>query len=313
MILKVECILIFLFSILLTGSVFAQPKFPTGSTATNAGTHGNGNGLDVTNECSIDIIIGVAVANLDLLEINSQVPLQGGEFELDDNHPPMFLSVTYNGSTQLIPVTSFLHDTNWAGYSGHNTNLFERYIDVTLEDVFCDPNVAIQKNIDVETNLVLANGDDYPVCSYIAPGEIFFGVVPWIISEFGNIIGECNNSTISKQSRKYLIDCHSNCYRGFSEGRSTEGNEQNFSDSQSDIIITPNPFNQHIKISFQDQNMEPSVVRLLNIQGKLIKNWTLSTNTSELQLLIDDDLPKGLYYLRIEGNDLIQTKKIIKN
>jgi len=66
-----------------------------------------------------------------------------------------------------------------------------------------------------------------------------------------------------------------------------------------------------LKLKVENQQFESLSFQLFDVQGKLVENNKLTSNTTTINL---EALPKSTYFLYIiENNQLIKTFKIIKN
>jgi ligand-binding sensor domain-containing protein len=89
------------------------------------------------------------------------------------------------------------------------------------------------------------------------------------------------------------------------DNQSLSTNENNF-----DLTIQfyPNPVNNYINLRIQDKLID-SMFSIFEINGKIIKKGKLNSNLNTINL---EELSKGVYFLKIEKDDLTQTIKIIK-
>jgi hypothetical protein len=77
----------------------------------------------------------------------------------------------------------------------------------------------------------------------------------------------------------------------------------------SNISMYPNPTNNQITISLPN-GLELQDIQVLNPQGKITKSFIFNqTNKETIQL---NELSSGLYFIRINTNEGVSTKKIIK-
>lgn len=82
------------------------------------------------------------------------------------------------------------------------------------------------------------------------------------------------------------------------------------------ISVSPNPFNESITISFNQNSNELFTIELLDITGRSIKtfmNHEYINTQNDIHLNIEN-ITKGLYFVKLTGNNhTVITKKIIKN
>ena len=84
---------------------------------------------------------------------------------------------------------------------------------------------------------------------------------------------------------------------------------------ESNITISPNPTsgiftikNQEASVVERSRNTRPSCVSITDIAGKIIKNQ-LTSNNSKIDI---SNFPNGIYFVKIQMEDNIIIKKIIK-
>ncbi|CAM4142059.1 MULTISPECIES: T9SS type A sorting domain-containing protein [Flavobacterium] len=88
--------------------------------------------------------------------------------------------------------------------------------------------------------------------------------------------------------------------------QSLSTDENNFVDIN--IQFYPNPVNNYLNIKIKDK-LKNSKFSIFQISGKTSKTGNLKNNLNTINL---EELSKGVYFLKIEKDDLIQTIKIIK-
>jgi len=80
------------------------------------------------------------------------------------------------------------------------------------------------------------------------------------------------------------------------------------------LEVFPNPFYGNLNIRYVSESKEFCRVRIYDISGRMVKYFKLS-NSTPLTWFGDDDkgrsLPPGVYFIRMETNDISQVKKII--
>lgn len=74
-----------------------------------------------------------------------------------------------------------------------------------------------------------------------------------------------------------------------------------------EILIYPNPTNSVLNINLGTIN-NPTKVELLNMLGAIVLKKTIYSTTSQLNV---EDLPKGIYYLKISGSDKNTLRKVV--
>ncbi len=87
----------------------------------------------------------------------------------------------------------------------------------------------------------------------------------------------------------------------------TVGVEEN-SLNEFNCFIFPNPAKD--LVTLKTSGAEINSIKLFNISGQLIKDFTLNKNDNEFQLLLND-IPDGFYFVRFDTNLGVQTRKLI--
>ncbi|RKE98752.1 FG-GAP-like repeat-containing protein [Ichthyenterobacterium magnum] len=87
------------------------------------------------------------------------------------------------------------------------------------------------------------------------------------------------------------------------EGDTLTNLENSLDDS---LVIYPNPVKEALNINLTD-SLENAVYSIFNIEGKLVVNASLNTNTIDVS-----QLSAGNYILRVKSNNSIKTQKFIK-
>jgi hypothetical protein len=82
-----------------------------------------------------------------------------------------------------------------------------------------------------------------------------------------------------------------------------------FSDNPSSLIIFPNPTESDFTILSLEKNLANSILFLFNSEGKMVKQFPLTTSQSHLQI---DELSSGMYVAKIVGENFIEKFKIVK-
>lgn len=84
-------------------------------------------------------------------------------------------------------------------------------------------------------------------------------------------------------------------------------------DTFSDLIVYPNPINSgiiNIKSDSFKRNSKVSV-QILNIEGKLVHKENIVVNTNIFQIDISSSLNKGIYFIKLSGEDIDLVKKVL--
>lgn len=76
---------------------------------------------------------------------------------------------------------------------------------------------------------------------------------------------------------------------------------------KSDIIVYPNPFSNSVTLQIPEGALTTNYqLKIFNVFGKIVFEKTLYFKSETLNL----DLPDGMYFLQVNGDNFIQTKKI---
>lgn len=78
------------------------------------------------------------------------------------------------------------------------------------------------------------------------------------------------------------------------------------------FTVFPNPTMSSATINFTTQKESKSTLSILNTAGQLIDSKIISTNTQAFDLDLEN-YPKGLYFLKIENEDSVAIKRLVKN
>jgi hypothetical protein len=82
-------------------------------------------------------------------------------------------------------------------------------------------------------------------------------------------------------------------------------------DSPVKVKIYPNPASEVVNIQFNAATDKEIVLYLLDTQGKLVKTGLIEEATTEMNINIED-LPAGIYYLRLMKGKLVNVYKVVK-
>jgi hypothetical protein len=78
-----------------------------------------------------------------------------------------------------------------------------------------------------------------------------------------------------------------------------------------DVTIYPNPTSEVVNISFGTATDNEILVYLLDAQGKLVKTDRIGTSVL-IKMINMQDLPAGIYYLRLAKGKLVNVYKVVK-
>ena len=74
------------------------------------------------------------------------------------------------------------------------------------------------------------------------------------------------------------------------------------------IKIYPNPTRFILNINIENTNLINGKIEVYDLSGRLIKTKQITKNSTEL----DMNVPTGIYIIKIQNNDFVSIKKIIK-
>ena len=81
------------------------------------------------------------------------------------------------------------------------------------------------------------------------------------------------------------------------------------------LSVYPNPVNNQMTVQLETVKNSPCTITLVNALGELvgnIYNGELSFGLNQINYSTAD-LPKGIYFLRVEADGIIETRKVVKN
>jgi hypothetical protein len=82
-------------------------------------------------------------------------------------------------------------------------------------------------------------------------------------------------------------------------------------DTQVKVVVFPNPASDYLNISFAEPLDAEVNLMLIDAQGKLFKTQVIEAAASEIQLNFQD-LPSGIYLLRLTKGKLTNVYKVVK-
>lgn len=183
--------------------------------------------------------------------------------------------LTIPGDFGLIEISNLnLDSLEFIRVSDHNS-----ISDIDLSDL---PNLSsiILEGLNGVQNLNIQNGSYASNAFSLFYTYVQYACVDSISNEY-NLVSQhlVNGGSIN-----------TNCSLGVTDGELIE------------IKIYPNPSTDKIII-----NREIKSMALYNLNGQVIKEWSLPTNEIDIS-----DLPQGIYILKIKNDNFILTQKIIK-
>jgi len=97
---------------------------------------------------------------------------------------------------------------------------------------------------------------------------------------------------------------------GFQQKLIITGIDENI-DAPVKVTIYPNPASETVKIKFETATDKEILLYLLDAQGKLVKTDRIDEASTEKEINMED-LPAGLYYLRLMKGTQINVYKVVK-
>jgi hypothetical protein len=82
-------------------------------------------------------------------------------------------------------------------------------------------------------------------------------------------------------------------------------------ETQVTVTIYPNPASDNVNIRFDEALDDEVNLTIVNSQGKLVKNVVIEATTIEKQINLQD-LPSGIYYLKLAKGKLSNVYKVVK-
>lgn len=97
---------------------------------------------------------------------------------------------------------------------------------------------------------------------------------------------------------------------GFQQRLTVSSVEENFEDPV-DVTVFPNPAGESINIQFKSAIDKEILISLLDAQGKLVRTDQIEVTALIKQMNLQD-LPAGVYYLRLTKGKLVNVYKVVK-
>lgn len=121
------------------------------------------------------------------------------------------------------------------------------------------------------------------------------------VNEEGNALLQCTITTIcgTITTSKFIYT------EGWEEGESVDENN-----TENIISIFPNPTDGDLYIGFKDVVSTPSTISIYSYNGELVDEFYA---TGDITQYSTNELPNGLYFIRISGKDFVVTKKFVLN
>jgi hypothetical protein len=82
--------------------------------------------------------------------------------------------------------------------------------------------------------------------------------------------------------------------------------------NESEFVIYPNPANNFIQLKYNGKTLSNVEVKIFDILGKIVFAKNVNLTQSDEQTIDFSSLPKGIYIVKISGNDFTNSKLITK-
>jgi len=106
------------------------------------------------------------------------------------------------------------------------------------------------------------------------------------------------NYANSNSTAQSLFIAASNCLNGC-----ITTNVQEKNDNIENVLVYPNPFSNSVSLQFPANNYK---IKIVDVIGNVVIEKTLNSKLETLNL----NLPNGVYFLQVKGDNFIQTKKL---
>lgn len=250
---------------------------------------------------------------------------QRGLFVMDftDIQNPILLGSVTQYPQQGYNHSGWLHDDGILYAQADETHGFDVKIfdvsdlsDITLIDTI---GSGVSEEFSVPHNVVFR--DDFLYVSYYHDGLYIFNVAnpenifisgfydTCVLPDTANYRG-CWGVYPLLTSGKILASDMQNGFYVFDVSDALTGINEQTSSIEEQIVIFPNPFRENITISIPDANKHNYTFELLDVNGKLLQQGSLSRSISSINT--GKEIPAGYYLLRVNGNGKSLTKKLVK-
>jgi hypothetical protein len=91
-------------------------------------------------------------------------------------------------------------------------------------------------------------------------------------------------------------------------------NEQEGDKLLSELLVFPNPFNSYVELSFKSSLGTNTNIAIADMTGRLVfsDTYTLQQGVNTIRINTMDNMPSGIYFLRMEQGGSVLTSKLIK-
>lgn len=279
-------------------------------------------------DCEGEILMKVYLSNLSGY---NNLPLSNVSYTIPAYLPDLYVSFDsdFDGicDTQIGPITDF----KWNGLQQNGQDGGTHYVfehDINLADYLhvndpCsgpgpNPNQIIKtelvrKNNAGEYSLFeiepFSNFDDVISC------EVFHEACKYCFDDNGNpLFLECDGN-LPSYNVPICFDCTTPCNSPPLHKEVDNNEEIKVSKIKSEIIpkVSPNPFQGEIVVEFNIQKEAPVRIEIIDLSGMIVFNKTFSSEIGNRRESIDlEEFPKGIYFLKIIGNNSSSATKIVK-
>lgn len=272
-------------------------------------------------DCDLTYRFTVIVQHLDIL--NGLDYSQWGykvrpPLSLPANYPPMYLRCELNGIVELVEANSFEYHSTY-GF------IFNHYMTIDITE-YCEGQPASTVDT-LNLKMTLLASDQllvyYPICNYTSSGDLFD--CAYLPPATTCPIVSCSNSHWASWSDNDTFRCGLDCGEPDQNrrpivtiptiGRNATDHDQRTTTPKETTLaleVHPNPFQSALNIHWKS-DAETTTIRLFHSNGQLVKSWiNLPHHTGDVLKINTDDLPNGIYFLRIQSGEKTVYKKLVK-
>jgi para-nitrobenzyl esterase len=128
-----------------------------------------------------------------------------------------------------------------------------------------------------------------------------------------------NSATIMQDNKDSLavflyniLDCNPNNFQKATQKNCTNNpnvSVQEFAQNPFDAVFYPNPFNNELTVELDFNSFNNTSISVINAVGKVVKTQKAQAYINKINL---NNLPVGLYFVRITSSEATYTQKVIK-
>lgn len=263
-------------------------------------------------------------------ETGKTIKLRISEFNIETNKD--FLNL-YNGSTAQSPIVdtytgTSIPDTLWATNSdgklylrltadaSNNASGFRIYVGC-VDKLLAPSNLVQISATKGMVNLQWTDNSQNEVGFKIYRSTVSDSGFEVIASLSANTTNYADNSTVDGNTYYYKVLAFNNeITSDYSNTLTATANPNAISEDQwfSELMLYPNPTKDFAKLMFNSLKMGAVKVEIYSVIGNLFSTMVFEKQTTTFTEKIGvDNLPKGLYFVKVTMNDKTVTLKLNKN